>query len=195
MKNEDIIKHQYEVSKEEMINKFLDEQNDMDLEDNFISNNNPIELLISNHDNDYLDNTDDIQQINEIVDSYKNNANKIYRKNSTFKRFKKAGAKPYQIKAIKDSQTTLSTRHTLGIDKIYNNEQDINVNDVLSIKDPGTGVIFQQSKKNSGSKRNAFKNYNDLISNLSYLSKFDWLENNSVNSKYLPGFFYNLNVY
>ena len=188
-----------------MINKLLDEQNDMDLENNFISNTNHGTLLISQQDieeelkiedilhnndnNNKLDNTDSIRQINKIFNSFRNDEKIIKTKNSTIKQLKKSQTKSYHTKALnrnKNSQSRFTKRHSLGIEKVYSDEQDIHQNDVSNNAE--FNPISQKAKKIYGSKRNAYKTYSDLVSTLQYLSKFDWLENNSVNSKYLPGF-------
>ena len=178
-----------------MICKFLEEQNDMDLENNFISNSNQAahdieeelkieNILHNNANNNNLDNTLNVKQINQIINLSKNDEKKIKMENSIIQQLTKGQKKSYHTKAInrnKNSQSRFTKRHTFGINKFDIEEQDNNPNDVDLNK------ICHKAKKNSGSKRNGYKTYNDLVSTLQHLSKFDWLENNSINSKFLPG--------
>ena len=182
-----------------MIYKFLEEQNDMDKENNFISNGaHDIEeelkienILHRNANNDNLDDTGNVKQINQIINLSKNDEKKIKIENSIIQQLTKSQTKSFHIKAInrnKKSQNRFTKRHTFGINKFDIEEQDNNSNDVSNNVD--LNKLCHKPKKNSGSKRNGYKTYSDLVSTLQHLSKFDWLENNSINSKFLPGLFY-----
>jgi bromodomain and PHD finger-containing protein 1 len=199
-KPEDFIKDEFEVSKEDLIDKLFADENKCTPP----SKSFPIPEIAPN---DFPPKTE-INFEDLLMQGDPQNSNPMLSENNSRdmksvedelanlkKKYKKSGSKMDDPTYVKKQY---NSKHKNKIEKLFSDpfrSQNSQISSDMIPNQEGESSIVQtflnhsSVKKNYSSKKNTYKTYADLISTLQHLSKFDWLESTSPNSKFLPGRF------